>query len=154
VLLGMLRHERDAVGDTNTSNTIYQARGDELSRRVELLSERSRSELQHDLVRLVAREHAHLALVDAVVQARRVHGDERPFGSLSKVSMSMLAAMAGDLSARIDGMALRAPSASEAAAAQSLLRAPMSGIAGGTTEIQKNTIARHILMLDERTEAR
>lgn len=156
VLLGMLKHERDAVGDTNTSNTIYQVRGEELSRRMIGLDERARSELQHDLMRLVARENAHLALVDAVVLARRQQGDQRPFGSLSKVSVSMLAAMAGDLAARIDGMSLRAPSLSESAtvAADLLLRAPMAGIAGGTTEIQKNTIARHILMLDQGSERR
>jgi alkylation response protein AidB-like acyl-CoA dehydrogenase len=103
-------------------------------------------------VRLVAREYAHLALAEAVKEARRAHGDQRPFGSLTKISMSMIAAMASDLSARIDGMALRAPASDDviAASAESLLRSPKSGIAGGTTEIQKNTIARHILRLDER----
>lgn len=155
VLLGMLGHERDAVGAAGATNTIYRARGRELHRRAGALDARARAELQHDLVRLVAREEAHLALAEAVMNARREHRDDRPFGSLSKVSVAVLAATAGDLATRIDGTALRTPDVDDdvLASAESLLRAPMVGIAGGTTEIQKNTIARQILRLDEKVRS-
>ena len=155
VLLGMLGHERDAVGAAGAANTIYRARGRELHRRISGLDDRGRAELQHDLVRLIAREEAHLALAEAVMNARREYRDDRPFGSLSKVSVAILAATAGDLSSRIDGTALRAPEADDdvLASAESLLRAPMVGIAGGTTEIQKNTIARQILRVDEKVRS-
>jgi len=149
VLLGMLRHEREAVGGTGAANTIYRERGAELLERVRRMGEAQRARVQHDLLRLVSWERAHEALAERVAKLRRDGGDSRPFGSLSKASMSSLSVYASDLSARIDGVALRGPEDAEAmTSVHALLKSPMAGIAGGTTEIQKNTIARQILELD------
>jgi len=147
VLMGMLRHERDAVGATSSTNTMYAARGQQLAVSLAGLDDVARAEYQHDMVRLVAWERAHFAMAEAVATARRDLADQRPFGSLSKVSMSMLSGFAAELSARVEGSRLRVQNAPAPSAAYALLKTPMSSIAGGTTEIQKNAIAKQLLHL-------
>lgn len=148
VLLGMLGHERDAVGAVNTANSIYQSRAPELSARVAALRTRERDAFRHELVRLAAWEYAHDALGARIAAARGTQRD-RPFGSVSKVSVAGLAASSSELAARIEGLRITgapgAPGPNDPA--YWLLKSPMAGIAGGTTEIQKNTIALRILML-------
>ncbi|HEY4226462.1 MAG TPA: acyl-CoA dehydrogenase family protein [Pseudolysinimonas sp.] len=149
VLLGMLRHERDAVGATGSTNTMYAARGPQLAAALAPLDEVARAEYRHELVGLVARERAHLAMAEAIAAARRDLADQRPFGSLTKISMSMLSGFAAELSARVEGSRLRMQRAGSAldGAAYALLKTPMSSIAGGTSEVQKNTIAKQLLHL-------
>jgi alkylation response protein AidB-like acyl-CoA dehydrogenase len=76
--------------------------------------------------------------------------DLGPVGSIGKVGTTKFARLCADASVLIGGpdvLAWEADDTESRRWAHDLLWAPMTGIAGGTTEIQKNTIAERLLGL-------
>jgi alkylation response protein AidB-like acyl-CoA dehydrogenase len=73
-----------------------------------------------------------------------------PVGSIGKIGTAKAARYAGEAAVLIGGMRTLAwkPEDTESEAlARAVLHFPMTGIAGGTTEIQKNTVAERVLGL-------
>jgi alkylation response protein AidB-like acyl-CoA dehydrogenase len=82
--------------------------------------------------------------------------DLGPVGSIGKVGTTKFARLCADASVLIGGpdvLAWEADDIENRHWAHDLLWSPMTGIAGGTTEIQKNTIAERLLGLPREPRA-
>jgi alkylation response protein AidB-like acyl-CoA dehydrogenase len=79
-----------------------------------------------------------------------------PVGSISKIGAARLARLTGETGVLIGGessVAWRDSDVESAELARALLRFPIVGIAGGTTEIQKNVVAERVLGLPRERRA-
>jgi alkylation response protein AidB-like acyl-CoA dehydrogenase len=150
VLMRMLFHERIAIA----AGTVGQRMGGghfaglvSLARDCGAIDEPS---VRDVLVDLYTQERILDWLGIRIRAALESGDDQRPIGSLGKLGTAAVNRLAGEVAVRIvgaRGQAWQAPDWQAAQAAHALLESPRHAIAGGTTEIQKNTIAERLLGL-------
>jgi alkylation response protein AidB-like acyl-CoA dehydrogenase len=143
----MLRHERIAIGTMGSSRTSPLA-FDSLRDLAAGLGRTSDQGVRRDLAELYARSKA-VQLFALVLreesQAGRLPGAR---GSVAKLAGSELGRFAGDVAADVLGDQLAAfDEDAIAAVTTSIIAAPGSAIAGGTSEIQRNIIGERVLGL-------
>jgi alkylation response protein AidB-like acyl-CoA dehydrogenase len=143
----MLRHERIAIGMMGSSRT--SALGFESLRDLAAgLGRTSDQGVRRDLAELYARGRAvHLfaTLLREETQAGRLPGAR---GSVAKLAGSELGRFAGTVAADVLGDQLAGFDSDEMyAVTTSIIAAPGSAIAGGTSEIQRNIIGERVLGL-------
>ncbi len=150
VAVAMLANERVAIGAGGSSQ---QMGGDGFIRLLELARTRGCSAdpvLRQELVDIYARERI-LELMGARIRAALVAGRAPgPEGSVAKLATALLGKRSADLGmamAGAGGQAWTAGAGGGGEQAASVLFAPMLGIAGGTSEIQRNIIGERVLGL-------
>jgi len=143
----MLRHERIAIGTMGSSRTSPLA-FDSLRDLAAGLGRTSDQGVRRDLAELYARSKAvqlFALLLREESQAGRLPGAR---GSVAKLAGSELGRFAGDVAADVLGDQLAAfDEDAMAAVTISIIAAPGSAIAGGTSEIQRNIIGERVLGL-------
>ena len=143
----MLRHERIAIGTMGSSRTSPLA-FDSLRDLAAGLGRTSDPGVRRDLAELYARSKAvqlFALLLREETQAGRLPGAR---GSVAKLAGSELGRFAGDVAADVLGDQLAAfDDDAIAAVTISIIAAPGSAIAGGTSEIQRNIIGERVLGL-------
>jgi alkylation response protein AidB-like acyl-CoA dehydrogenase len=143
----MLRHERIAIGTMGSSRTSPLA-FDSLRDLAAGLGRTSDQGVRRDLAELYARSKAvqlFALLLREESQAGRLPGAR---GSVAKLAGSELGRFAGDIAADVLGDQLAAfDEDAMAAVTISIIAAPGSAIAGGTSEIQRNIIGERVLGL-------
>jgi alkylation response protein AidB-like acyl-CoA dehydrogenase len=143
----MLRHERIAIGTMGSSRTSPLA-FDSLRDLAAGLGRTSDQGVRRDLAELYARSKAvqlFALLLREESQAGRLPGAR---GSVAKLAGSELGRFAGDIAADVLGDQLAAFDEDAIAAVTiSIIAAPGSAIAGGTSEIQRNIIGERVLGL-------
>jgi alkylation response protein AidB-like acyl-CoA dehydrogenase len=143
----MLRHERIAIGTMGSSRTSPLAY-DSLRDLAAGLGRTSDQGVRRDLAELYARSKAvqlFALLLREEAQAGRLPGAR---GSVAKLAGSELGRFAGDVAADVLGDQLAAfDDDAFAAVTTSIIAAPGSAIAGGTSEIQRNIIGERVLGL-------
>jgi alkylation response protein AidB-like acyl-CoA dehydrogenase len=150
VLRGMLGHERDAIGTGTSGNRMDRKAFEEL-----VAFARSRERIDDPEVReALAEVHIQEVLQDAIGHRIRLASaaglSMGPVGSLGKMGFAKSARLAGETGVLIAGTTGQAwPTDDQDAAAivHRLLYFPMTGIAGGTTEIQRNIVGERLLGL-------
>jgi alkylation response protein AidB-like acyl-CoA dehydrogenase len=143
----MLRHERIAIGTMGSSRTSPLA-FDSLRDLAAGLGRTSDQGVRRDLAELYARSKAvqlFALLLREEAQAGRLPGAR---GSVAKLAGSELGRFAGNVAADVLGDQLAAfDEDAMAAVTISIIAAPGSAIAGGTSEIQRNIIGERVLGL-------
>jgi alkylation response protein AidB-like acyl-CoA dehydrogenase len=143
----MLRHERIAIGTMGSSRTSPLA-FDSLRDLAAGLGRTSDQGVRRDLAELYARSKAvqlFALLLREESQAGRLPGAR---GSVAKLAGSELGRFAGNVAADVLGDQLAAfDEDAMAAVTISIIAAPGSAIAGGTSEIQRNIIGERVLGL-------
>jgi alkylation response protein AidB-like acyl-CoA dehydrogenase len=143
----MLRHERIAIGTMGSSRTSPLAY-DSLRDLAAGLGRTSEQGVRRDLAELYARSKAvqlFALQLREEAQAGRLPGAR---GSVAKLAGSELGRFAGDVAADVLGDQLAAfDDDAFAAVTTSIIAAPGSAIAGGTSEIQRNIIGERVLGL-------
>ncbi len=143
----MLRHERIAIGTMGSSRTSPLA-FDSLRDLAAGLGRTSDQGVRRDLAELYARSKAvqlFALLLREEAQAGRMPGAR---GSVAKLAGSELGRFAGNVAADVLGDQLAAfDEDAMAAVTISIIAAPGSAIAGGTSEIQRNIIGERVLGL-------
>jgi alkylation response protein AidB-like acyl-CoA dehydrogenase len=150
VAVAMLANERVAIGAGGSSQ---QMGGDAFVTLLDLARTRRCTDdpvVRQELADLYCRERI-LALMGQRIRAAFVAGRAPgPEGSVAKLATTILGKRSADLAmamAGAGGLAWETTDASGGEQAASLLFAPMLGIAGGTTEIQRNIIGERVLGL-------
>jgi alkylation response protein AidB-like acyl-CoA dehydrogenase len=150
VTLDMLAFERVAIGAGGSSTSLS---ADGYTKVLQLAREHGRTDdpvIRQELVDVYVLERI-LALLGMRIRAALVAGRAPgPEGSVAKLAATILGKQSASLGMALAGASSLAwsdddPSGGEAAGA--FLFAPMLGIAGGTTEIQKNIIGERVLGL-------
>jgi alkylation response protein AidB-like acyl-CoA dehydrogenase len=143
----MLRHERIAIGTMGGSRTSPLA-FDSLRDLAAGLGRTSDQGVRRDLAELYARGRAmqlFALLLREEAQAGRLPGAR---GSVAKLAGSELGRFAGNVAADVLGDQLAGFDTDELqAVTTSIIAAPGSAIAGGTSEIQRNIIGERVLGL-------
>jgi alkylation response protein AidB-like acyl-CoA dehydrogenase len=143
----MLRHERIAIGTMSSSRTSPLA-FDSLRDLAAGLGRTSDQGVRRDLAELYARSKAVQLfglMLREETQAGRLPGAR---GSVAKLAGSELGRFAGNVAADVLGDQLAAfDEDAMAAVTISIIAAPGSAIAGGTSEIQRNIIGERVLGL-------
>jgi alkylation response protein AidB-like acyl-CoA dehydrogenase len=143
----MLRHERIAIGTMGASRTSPLA-FDSLRDLAAGLGRTSDQGVRRELAELYARGKAmqlFALLLRQEAQAGRMPGAR---GSVAKLAGSELARFAGNVAADVLGDQLAAFDSEDVqAVTTSIVAAPGSAIAGGTSEIQRNIIGERVLGL-------
>jgi len=143
----MLRHERIAIGTMGASRTNPLG-FDSLRDLAAGLGRTSDQGVRRDLAELYARGRAmqlFAMLLREETQAGRLPGAR---GSVAKLAGSELGRFAGTVAADVLGDQLAGFDSDEIyAVATSIIAAPGSAIAGGTSEIQRNIIGERVLGL-------
>ncbi len=143
----MLRHERIAIGTMGSSRTNPLAY-DSLRDLAAGLGRTSDQGVRRELAELYARSKAmqlFALLLRQEVQAGRMPGAR---GSVAKLAGSELARFAGNVAADVLGDQIAGFDSEELqAVTTSIIAAPGSAIAGGTSEIQRNIIGERVLGL-------
>ncbi len=143
----MLRHERIAIGTMSSSRTSPLA-FDSLRDLAAGLGRTSDQGVRRDLAELYARSKAvqlFALLLREETQAGRLPGAR---GSVAKLAGSELGRFAGNIAADVLGDQLAGfDDDAMAAVTTSIVAAPGSAIAGGTSEIQRNIIGERVLGL-------
>jgi alkylation response protein AidB-like acyl-CoA dehydrogenase len=143
----MLRHERIAIGTMGSSRTSPLA-FDSLRDLAAGLGRTSDQGVRRDLAELYARSKAvqlFALLLREESQAGRLPGAR---GSVAKLAGSELGRFAGNVASDVLGDQLAAfDEDAMAAVTISIIAAPGSAIAGGTSEIQRNIIGERVLGL-------
>jgi alkylation response protein AidB-like acyl-CoA dehydrogenase len=143
----MLRHERIAIGTMGSSRTSPLA-FDSMRDLAAGLGRTSDQGVRRDLAELYARSKAvqlFALLLREESQAGRLPGAR---GSVAKLAGSELGRFAGNVAADVLGDQLAAfDEDAMAAVSISIIAAPGSAIAGGTSEIQRNIIGERVLGL-------
>jgi alkylation response protein AidB-like acyl-CoA dehydrogenase len=143
----MLRHERIAIGTMGGGRTSPLA-FDSIRDLAAGLGRTSDQGVRRDLAALYARGRAvglFALLLRQEAQAGRLPGAR---GSVAKLAGSELARFAGNVAADVLGDQLAAFDSDEMQAVTvSIVAAPGSAIAGGTSEIQRNIIGERVLGL-------
>jgi alkylation response protein AidB-like acyl-CoA dehydrogenase len=149
VAVAMLANERVAIG---AGGSAQQMGGDGFATLLELARREDRTRdavVRQELVDVYARERI-LELMGGRIRAALVAGRAPgPEGSVAKLATALLARRSADLGMAIAGPGGQAWSAGNGGGEQaaSVLFAPMLGIAGGTSEIQRNIIGERVLAL-------
>jgi alkylation response protein AidB-like acyl-CoA dehydrogenase len=150
VTLAMLANERVAIGAGGSSQSLTS---DGYGSVLRLARVRGRTDdpiVRQELVELYVLERI-LALLGMRIREALVSGRAPgPEGSVAKLAATALGKQAASLGMALAGPGSLAWSADDATGgdeATALLFAPMLGIAGGTTEIQKNIIGERVLGL-------
>jgi alkylation response protein AidB-like acyl-CoA dehydrogenase len=149
--VAMLANERVAIG---AGGRAQQLGGDAYATLIELARAYGRTRdpvVRQELADIYSRERI-LALLGLRIRAALVAGRAPgPEGSVAKLATTVLGKRGADLGMAIAGPAGLAwaprPGGQLGDQAQSLLFAPMLGIAGGTSEIQRNIIGERVLGL-------
>jgi alkylation response protein AidB-like acyl-CoA dehydrogenase len=149
--VAMLANERVAIG---AGGRAQQLGGDAYGTLIELARAYGRTGdavVRQELADIYSRERI-LALLGLRIRAALVAGRAPgPEGSVAKLATTVLGKRGADLGMAIAGPAGLAweprPGGQLGDQAQSLLFAPMLGIAGGTSEIQRNIIGERVLGL-------
>jgi alkylation response protein AidB-like acyl-CoA dehydrogenase len=143
----MLRHERIAIGTMGSSRTSPLA-FDSLRDLAAGLGRTSDQGVRRDLAELYARGRAvqlFALLLREEAQAGRLPGAR---GSVAKLAGSELGRFAGNVAADVLGDQIAGFDSDELQAVTvSIIAAPGSAIAGGTSEIQRNIIGERVLGL-------
>jgi alkylation response protein AidB-like acyl-CoA dehydrogenase len=143
----MLRHERIAIGTMGSSRTSPLA-FDSLRDLAAGLGRTEDQGVRRDLAELYARSRA-MQLFALLLREETLAG--RPpgaRGSVAKLAGSELGRFAGNVAADVLGDQLAGFDSDElAAVTTSIIAAPGSAIAGGTSEIQRNIIGERVLGL-------
>ena len=143
----MLRHERIAIGTMGSSRTNPLA-FDSLRDLAAGLGRTGDQGVRRELAELYARGRAvqqFALLLREETQAGRLPGAR---GSVAKLAGSDLGRFAGNVAADVLGDQIAGFDADElAAVTTSIIAAPGSAIAGGTSEIQRNIIGERVLGL-------
>jgi alkylation response protein AidB-like acyl-CoA dehydrogenase len=143
----MLRHERIAIGTMGAGRTSPLA-FDSIRDLAAGLGRTSDQGVRRDLAELYARGRAvglFALLLRQEAQAGKLPGAR---GSVAKLAGSELARFAGNVAADVLGDQLAAFDSDEMQAVTiSIVAAPGSAIAGGTSEIQRNIIGERVLGL-------
>jgi alkylation response protein AidB-like acyl-CoA dehydrogenase len=150
VTLDMLANERVAIGAGGSSQSLSS---DGYATVLRVAREHGRTddpEARQELVEVYVLERI-LALLGLRIRAALVAGRAPgPEGSVAKLAATILGKRSASLGMALAGassLAWGADAAGGGDAASAFLFAPMLGIAGGTTEIQKNIIAERVLGL-------
>jgi alkylation response protein AidB-like acyl-CoA dehydrogenase len=150
VAVAMLANERVAIGAGGSSQ---QMGGDGYATLVALARARGCADdpvVRQELAELYSRERI-LSLLGQRIRAAFVAGRAPgPEGSVAKLATTILGKRGADLAmamAGAGGLAWDATEGSGGEQAASFLFAPMLGIAGGTSEIQRNIIGERVLGL-------
>ncbi|MFF5261686.1 acyl-CoA dehydrogenase family protein [Actinomadura viridis] len=150
--LTMLKHERVAIGTRNRSEaTPLSARG--LARRQ---GAPVPSEVRAALGRLAVEERAVALLAARMAEERAAGAELGARGSVAKLASSQLARNAADLAVSLAadrGIGFEAGDGRTAELITAINWSPASGIAGGTTEVQRNIIAERVLGLPKEPQA-
>jgi alkylation response protein AidB-like acyl-CoA dehydrogenase len=150
LLLRMLHHERIALGAGTTGARTDSGAFDRLltvARRTGVLD---RPEVRGALLDTWVERQLMDRLGTRIRRAEAAHADVGPIGSIGKIGAARAARVAAEAGMTVEGMGATAWSddtAEGGVSAHDLLFYPMLGIAGGTTEIQKNTIGERLLGL-------
>ena len=143
----MLRHERIAIGTMGSSRTSPLA-FDSLRDLAAGLGRTGDQGVRRELAELYAKGRAvqlFALLLREETQAGRLPGAR---GSVAKLAGSDLGRFAGNVAAEVLGDQIAGFDADElAAVTTSIIAAPGSAIAGGTSEIQRNIIGERVLGL-------
>jgi alkylation response protein AidB-like acyl-CoA dehydrogenase len=143
----MLRHERIAIGTMGSSSTSPLA-FDSLRDMAAGLGRTSDQGVRRQLAELYARGRAvqlFALLLRQETQAGRLPGAR---GSVAKLAGSELGRFAGNVAAEVLGDQIAGYDSGELqAVTTSIIAAPGSAIAGGTSEIQRNIIGERVLGL-------
>jgi alkylation response protein AidB-like acyl-CoA dehydrogenase len=150
VLTGMLTHERIALSAGTTGGRMDR---DTFADLVALAGRRGRA-TDPAVRRALADLYIDQKLLDFMGQRMRAAAAAGlrmgPVGSIGKIGIARSARASAEAALLIGGQGLLAWPSGDAEAEKwvhELLFFPMTGIAGGTTEIQKNTVAERILGL-------
>ena len=150
VLGKMLTHERIALSAGTISSSMVS---DEFKSLLSLAKQRGVDQ-RPDVRHVLAEIYMQRKLLDYTgIRVRRALDAKAamgPVGSIGKVAAARLARLTGEAGVLIAGesaVAWRESDSASAQTARALLRFPIVGIAGGTTEIQKNIIAERVLGL-------
>jgi alkylation response protein AidB-like acyl-CoA dehydrogenase len=150
VLRGMLVHERMALGAGTTGGRMSRSSFESLVRIAAARGVSHRPEVRSSLSMTYIEER----LLDATGERLRLSESAGqpagPLGSLGKLGLAKSARASAEAGVVVGGAAATAwlPEDSDAEMlAHDLLYFPMTGIAGGTTEIQRNIVAEHVLGL-------
>jgi alkylation response protein AidB-like acyl-CoA dehydrogenase len=156
VLNKMLTHERIALSAGTISSSMV---GDDFDTLLGLAKRRGVIE-RPDVRHLLGEVYLQQKLLDYTgIRMRRALEAKLPMGpvgSIGKIGAARLARLSGEASVLIGGestIAWRETDTESRKIARGLLRFPIVGIAGGTTEIQKNVVAERVLGLPRERRA-
>jgi alkylation response protein AidB-like acyl-CoA dehydrogenase len=150
VLRGMLMHERMALGAGTTGSRMSRSSFESLVRIAKLRHVTHRPEVRAALCRTYVDERLMDVTGDRLRRAEEAGHPAGPLGSIGKLAMTRSARTSAEAGMVVGGAAAAAwmPDDSDAEMlAHDLLYFPMTGIAGGTTEIQRNIVAERVLGL-------
>ncbi|HEY3669975.1 MAG TPA: acyl-CoA dehydrogenase family protein [Acidimicrobiia bacterium] len=150
VTLAMLANERVAIGAGGSSQSLSSDGYGSVLRLARARGRTDDPEVRQELAELYVLERI-LALLGMRIREALVSGRAPgPEGSVAKLAATVLGKQSASLGMAIagaGGLAWSSDDASGGHEASAFLFAPMLGIAGGTTEIQKNIIGERVLGL-------
>ena len=156
VLNKMLTHERIALSAGTISSSMVSDDFDTLLGLAKRRGVIERPDVRH----LLGEVYMQQKLLDYTgIRMRRALEAKLPMGpvgSIGKIGAARLARLSGEASVLIGGestIAWRETDTESRKIARGLLRFPIVGIAGGTTEIQKNVVAERVLGLPRERRA-
>ncbi|MDH6291329.1 acyl-CoA dehydrogenase family protein [Rhodococcus opacus] len=156
VLGKMLTHERIALSAGTISSSMVSDEFDALLALAQARGVVNRPDVRHVLSEIYMQQK----LLDFTgIRMRRALDAKAPMGpvgSIGKIGAAKLARLTGEANILIGGestVAWRETDSLSPKHARALLRFPIVGIAGGTTEIQKNVVAERVLGLPRERRA-
>jgi alkylation response protein AidB-like acyl-CoA dehydrogenase len=148
VLNGMLLHERIAISAGTAGKGLVAEAFDALLDLARKRGVHADGAVRSRLADVYIEEQLLDFLGRRMRAAAEAGADLGPVGSIGKVGTARYARMCAETAVHIGGPDVLAPESDDSESQRwlrDLLWFPMTGIAGGTTEIQKNTIAERLL---------
>jgi alkylation response protein AidB-like acyl-CoA dehydrogenase len=156
VLNKMLTHERIALSAGTISSSMVSDEFDKLLALAKRRGVDHRPEIRHVLAEIYLQRKLLDYTGIRVRRALEAKAPMGPVGSIGKIGAARLARLTGEAGVLIggeSGIAWRDADTESSEIARALLRFPIVGIAGGTTEIQKNVVAERVLGLPRERRA-